>query len=760
MAAATTATAMDDTSDSTSEDGSELIEDWAKHPVAILWKDWKKANKKEKKTFDFESYRDEFSSYLEGLQEGPFCLDVKGRALTCTCMKDLNMDAEEKQAVLTGLVRFSIKTKVERNYLMAEWIRYSDCLRVDATKRFLLPGGTKPICQHAISRVCGMKSYAWHGLCKKVRTGVALEHGLAGKSPNRLNAQAHDWIDSFLSRLEEQAAPRATRIVRFLNRDGNLAQETRDDDEDILDLPCHCTKLGLYKQFLMEHGWQFVYDPKNRLLDKVAIEGMEQVPNDPTFLPSIKTFLKHWKEEFPKLRIQKAAADICDECFVFANQVRYKERLTGKIGKEALEDDATDDDIPAEAILAKEGDMLATEALIKKAAEHVDKQQKQRKLFNELKQKARSTASKSKPLQTHTFVADFAQNMGVPNLAGEQPGKAYYLSPLNGFVFGIVDCSKEKTTLSAHTYFEHDGKKGGNNVASMLWHELTRKGLTVKGEPVDTINIVMDNCAGQNKNRMVVRLLFILIKLKLCLKARLLFLVKGHTKNDCDRMFNLMKKKYRKSNCYTPKQLLEFVAESSEDVELVDVMKESGFQDWDAYQNKYMRNPDAIKGFHLFSVTSFEPNKLMCQEAYKYPFKFYENVIKKQYRDIAWADNLQKELKVIPPVGMKDIKWITLYDEWRPIVPADLRKDFRCYNTDPGETRRESSKKNREEAAQNRKNRPTTTASVKKRKPSPKPNQPTKKPKASKKQATTTRASAAATKKKGNKKKSSGPFIL
>jgi hypothetical protein len=77
-------------------------------------------------------------------------------------------------------------------------------------------------------------------------------------------------------------------------------------------------------------------------------------------------------------------------------------------------------------------------------------------------------------------------------------------------------CCTEKTTLAAHTYFKTDGKKGGNNVASILWNEFTRKGLTTLGEKVQEINIVMDNCGGQNKNRMVIRLLFVLVKLKLC----------------------------------------------------------------------------------------------------------------------------------------------------------------------------------------------------------------------------------------------------
>jgi hypothetical protein len=53
------------------------------------------------------------------------------------------------------------------------------------------------------------------------------------------------------------------------------------------------------------------------------------------------------------------------------------------------------------------------------------------------------------------------------------------------------------------------------------------------------INLVFDNCAGQNKNRMVYRMLFFMVKLGVCKTARAIFLVKGHTKNGCDRMFKL-----------------------------------------------------------------------------------------------------------------------------------------------------------------------------------------------------------------------------
>jgi hypothetical protein len=233
----------------------------------------------------------------------------------------------------------------------------------------------------------------------------------------------------------------------------------------------------------------------------------------------------------------------------------------------------------------------------------------------------------------------------------------------------------------------------------------------------------MDNCAGQNKNRMVIWLLFILVRLKLCVKARMVFLVKGHTKNDCDRMFNLMKQRYRNTNCYTPKDLMEFVANSNEDVELVDVMKDGGFKDWDKYQNKYMKAPESIQNFHVFQVTQASPNRLMCQEAYGYPFVNDDSVVRKQYRNQQWG-TLEDELQDLQPLGVKDIKWITLYDEWRPLIPADNRKDYVYFHNDPGPERRQKSKLNREEAAETRKKRTTTidnapTTAGKKRKTSP-----------------------------------------
>ena len=198
--------------------------------------------------------------------------------------------------------------------------------------------------------------------------------------------------------------------------------------------------------------------------------------------------------------------------------------------------------------------------MIVRAAKHVAMAKEQRVLFVRKKAQAREDAIKGIPQEqrTYTFVADFAQNMYLPNFASEQPGATYYFSPLNVYPFGVVDPSGEQSQLIVHIYIEGEANKGGNAVASMIWKTLNFKGL-INGQTAKEINIVFDNCAGQNKNRMVSRLLFFMVKLKLCLTARAIFLVKGHTKNDCDRMFNLMKYDYRSVNVYTPPELLELI---------------------------------------------------------------------------------------------------------------------------------------------------------------------------------------------------------
>ena len=57
--------------------------------------------------------------------------------------------------------------------------------------------------------------------------------------------------------------------------------------------------------------------------------------------------------------------------------------------------------------------------------------------------------------------------MDLPHFGQEQTGETYYYSPLNISSFGCTDFSTD--IVDASVYDEGEGKKGGNNVCSLLY---------------------------------------------------------------------------------------------------------------------------------------------------------------------------------------------------------------------------------------------------------------------------------------------------
>jgi hypothetical protein len=56
------------------------------------------------------------------------------------------------------------------------------------------------------------------------------------------------------------------------------------------------------------------------------------------------------------------------------------------------------------------------------------------------------------------------------------------------------------------TYSEDEGKKGANNVASLLMHDLKSRGWLRDNDPANSLTVIFDNYRGQNKNNVVLRL--------------------------------------------------------------------------------------------------------------------------------------------------------------------------------------------------------------------------------------------------------------
>ena len=237
----------------------------------------------------------------------------------------------------------------------------------------------------------------------------------------------------------------------------------------------------------------------------------------------------------------------------------------------------------------------------------------QRKLANTTIQKAIDTHDLPHSERHYCFIADFAQNMELPFFGASQPGDTYYFSPLKINVFGIVDCSIFGGKLSAHVYDEGIGKKGGNNVTSMLVNEFKRLNIMRENETGKELTVIMDNCAGQNKNRIVLRLATYLVEAEYFEKVSFVFYIVGHTKNACDRWFNMLKKTYRRSNIYSFEQLTKSM-ETHNNIN-VTVTKASDFQDWDRFWDSIYKRfvGGTVHSTHIFSASKENKTTLLFQ---------------------------------------------------------------------------------------------------------------------------------------------------
>jgi len=265
--------------------------------------------------------------------------------------------------------------------------------------------------------------------------------------------------------------------------------------------------------------------------------------------------------------------------------------------------------------------------------------------------------------------------MALPYLGADQVGDAYYFSPVNVSAFGISDQTRgtNKDTLDAFVYMEHEGQKGGNNVVSLIHKFLKMKGLLNKDDPIGELNFTFDNCAGQNKNYHVLTYFAWLVEEGYMLKTACTFLVRGHTKNCCDRMFNRLKTQYRLENIYSVAQLMEVLNKA--DGVTAHRVTEEDFGDWGDELLKLYRKPAGVtKKPHCFSYKAEDIGKL------SYSFCHGDDVEELNLKKRLTGAARQKLLDEFD-VGEADrphmslMKKIEMYDKWRKFVPVEHRVD-------------------------------------------------------------------------------------
>ena len=184
-----------------------------------------------------------------------------------------------------------------------------------------------------------------------------------------------------------------------------------------------------------------------------------------------------------------------------------------------------------------------------------------------------------------------------------------------------------------HTFIweEGTGDRGADNIITCVHMWLVAKGIVpANAEELATwdkpklkhLVIGADNCTGQNKNKAMIKFCMWLHESGYIDKVTLLFLIKGHTKNDCDsdRKFNELKMKQNKKNIWDAASLDAALSEINGDgILLKRVEEEDTWKAWcDSLGDAY-RDPESgtITCNHIFEFGTDEDECVVTRRKFR-----------------------------------------------------------------------------------------------------------------------------------------------
>jgi hypothetical protein len=502
--------------------------------------------------------------------------------------------------------------------------------------------------------------------------------------------------------LQNLGEVRATRVVTTLV-DGMGGHVNRDDNIDVTYLPISMGYRSCYKRYMKALGYDIRTTGTGGLV-VTAEEGKEANPGEYVSFP---TYYNMWKRDFKNLKVSRPAEDICKDCYVFANRHRHLAHHSARqrVGEDVSDsdddssrDDSSRDDNDAEvaerrttvdlssADAASNEEQEERELMLMQAAKHVEMARAQRALYQAKVADAiaDATAGKDHAERRYTFVVDYGQNMELPVYNNEQPGITYYYSPLSVYNLGIVDHAHRYNDgqvsehLHCHVYHEGVGKKGANNVASLIMKTLRELQLLREDSVGGELNIIFDNCSGQNKNHTVLKLALWLMAMGYFKSVKFIFLVVGHTKNAADCLFNSLKQEYRKQNLFTFDQLATTLDQSASVT--IHRTVANDFLDYDSLLDGiYRKLVSNIKQNHIFSCVDDDGFEMRFRESNLVEHREFIVKLRKRHWEYASRTELieyaERVLKPIPCVGLNPYKMVEMFKNYRSVVPVEYHAD-------------------------------------------------------------------------------------
>ena len=691
------------------------------------------ANRQKKDKTSDEDLLRAFAEYTNEISSGVKCCGNK-------CL-GLLADNDICQPVNKFLFRHSKQHHTEQTQLLSEWYRIATAHRKankanNRAFQFLLPYDATEatpeqlqkckanfICCGALKKLFMLGQVKWEKICKVANgSAIAPEHKLKGKKGNAERSRVKDAaVAAVYAHLEEHCdlgEQSATRIVREATGETTL----RDNDDTAIYLPMALTKRMLYRRYCEENGWQLTTKNSGCYESKWIGEG----PPNKKSIVSWGTYRNIWRRDFSHLKISTKREDICSLCFVYANKQKYNSyhilteddlhslpsacsRNTDEsssVGSDGdtigSEDDVRvldheNSDLPDVEIEFNEIEVeledgfkgKVTADIIRIAVRHVRSAKAQRKMYRECIREAREHVTNNVPHTERHYVAvgDYCQNMEYPYCGAEQAGESYYYTPKSVYAFGLVDVAHNyddmlhgiDSHMHAHVYEECVGGKGAANVASLLMRGLGPNGMDIldKGEPGGKLTIFFDNCVGQNKNNAVLELPAYLVECGYFQEVQFVFLVVGHTKNVCDRLFNNLKEAYHNEQIWTYRQLLRFLNVSWKVT--VHTIEPTDFLNWPNHLKTFYRPMKGlIKQNHIFRCTA-EGNTVSASGVNRINYEIIE-------ADISDAEKVtfmiclrgrpqdlpnSTQPTMLPVQQMNSYMVVHMFDKWRKVVPQE-----------------------------------------------------------------------------------------
>jgi hypothetical protein len=198
------------------------------------------------------------------------------------------------------------------------------------------------------------------------------------------------------------------------------------------------------------------------------------------------------------------------------------------------------------------------------------------------------------------------------------------------------------------------------------------------------LNVVFDNCGGQNKNNFVLLLVPYLVEMGYFQHVNFIFLIVGHTKNAADRLFNALKFVYRGSNVQTFQGLLN-VCGASRHVTPIAVDNGDFFKYSDFLLQFYNTLKD-LKVQHIFSCSVQSDGAIYNTEGQlllavrkshldEHPL-FSKNFIKGRVSLDVRRDAMKAcQLESLPFQGIPEFKQVELYMKYLKHIDPEHKGD-------------------------------------------------------------------------------------